>query len=285
MNARNHDFGVIIRKASKTFYISSLFFPKIIRHDVHILYSFLRISDDLVDSIPPKENEFLELKSQLSDSLDNKEIDNFYVKAFSDLTKRKGIDRKVIYDYLDVQEIDLKKRSYSSYEELDRFIYGVAGVVGLMMAKVMGLKEESFPGAIKLASAMQNVNIIRDISEDLSASKVYLPQDELKIFGLQSELTKEESEKKQEEYASFIRFQLQRARSLLLEGRESFKYIPDNIVLPIKIVAEIYEDIINRISSEPHLIFEKKIKPSILTIIKISIKNYFYGKKLFRTSK
>lgn len=277
MNASNHNFGEIIRKASKTFYISSLFFPKSIRGDVHILYSFLRISDDLVDSVPPKEDEFLELKSQLSESLDNKEVSDFYVKAFSDLAKRKGIDRKVIYDYLDIQEMDLKKRSYSSYEELDRFIYGVAGVVGLMMAKVMDLKEESFPGAIKLASAMQNVNIIRDISEDLSASKVYLPQDELKKFGLQGELTKKESQKKPEEYVSFIRFQLERARGLLLEGKESFKYIPDNIVLPIRIVAEIYEDIINRIYSEPRLIFEKKMKPSILTILKISIKNYFYG--------
>ncbi len=277
MNASNHDFGETIRKASKTFYISSLFFPKNIRSDVHILYSFLRISDDLVDSVPPKEDEFLELKSQLSDSLNNKEVSNFFVKAFSDLAKRKGIDRKVIYDYLDVQEMDLKKRSYATYEELDKFIYGVAGVVGLMMAKVMDLKEKSFPGAIKLASAMQNVNIIRDISEDLAASKVYLPQDELKKFGLQGELTKEESEKKPGEYNSFIRFQLERARGLLLESKESFKFIPDNIVLPIKIVAEIYEDIINRISAKPHLIFQRKMKPSIFTILKISLKNYFYG--------
>jgi phytoene synthase len=275
MNSSNYDFSKIIKKASKTFYISSLFFPKNVRRDVHILYAFLRVSDDLVDSVPPQEEEFTKLKTELHQSLDGKKSNDSIIESFSDLVRRKGINQQVVFDYLDIQGMDLKKRSYSSYEELDKFIYGVAGVVGLMMAKVMSLKEESFSGAMKLASAMQNVNIIRDIAEDLSAGKVYLPQDELRKFNLPDKLSKEVVEKQPEEYSLFIKFQLDRAKSLLIESRESFKFIPDKIVLPIKIVAQIYEEVINRITAKPYLVFERKMKPSVWTIIKISFKNYF----------
>lgn len=280
MNCNNYDFARIIKKASKTFYFSSFFFPKSVRRDVHILYAFLRISDDLVDSIPPKEDEFIKLKQELSESLDNKRSEDIIIESFSDLVRRKGIERQTIFDYLDIQEMDIKKRLYYSYDELDQFIYGVAGVVGLMMSKIMNLPDKSFQGAMKLASAMQNVNIIRDIPEDLLAGKVYLPQDELKRFGLPSKLDAEVAKRNFKEYSLFIKFQLDRARGLLMEGRESFKFIPDNMILPIKIVADIYENVINQIEANPVLIFRKKMKPGIWTILKISLKNYFYEKKL-----
>lgn len=275
MGENNYNFAQVIKRASKTFYFSSLFFPKRVRRDVHILYAFLRISDDLVDSIPSKEDEFITLKKELLNSLIGIKSKDIIVESFSDLARRKGIDHQIIFDYLDVQEKDLKKKSYATYQELDRFIYGVAGVVGLMMAKVMDLKEASFSGAIKLAEAMQNVNIIRDIAEDLSAGKVYLPQDELKRFGLPNKLDKEDVEKNFEEYCRFIRFQLDRTKSLLTESRESFRFIPNNILKPIKIVADIYEEVINRIYADPALVFKKKMKPSIWTIVRLSFKNYF----------
>lgn len=280
MNYNNYDFSRIIKRASKTFYFSSFFFPKSVRRDVHILYAFLRISDDLVDSIPPKEDEFIKLKQELSESLDNKKSEDIIIESFSDLVRRKGIERRIIFDYLDVQEMDIKKRLYSSYDELDRFIYGVAGVVGLMMSKIMNLPDESFQGGMKLASAMQNVNIIRDIPEDLLAGKIYLPQDELKRYGLPGKLDAEVAKRNFKEYSLFIKFQLDRARGLLMDGRESFKFIPDNMILPIKIVADIYENVINQIEANPGLIFRKKMKPGIWTILKISLKNYFYEKKL-----
>lgn len=267
----------IIKKASKTFYISSLFFPKDIRQDVYVLYSFLRISDDLVDATPPNKTEFIKLKEELFKVLNGGATEDYYVEAFAELVVRKKIQHQIVNDYLRIQETDLVKKTYASYKELNEFIYGVAGVVGLMMARVMGLNEESFSGAMKLASAMQNVNIIRDISEDLSAGKIYLPQDELLKFGFKEKITKEDFLRSPERYSSFIRFQLDRAKKLLYEGRESFKFIPKRFILPIKIVADIYEDVINRIYLEPQLVFEKKMKPKLRTIIKISIKNYFYG--------
>lgn len=275
MNANNVNFTEIIRRASKTFYIASLFFPKKVRCDVHILYSFLRVSDDLVDAVPPRENDFRHLKAELEICLAGENSSNIFVAAFADLARRKGINREIIFDYLDVQELDLKKRAYASYEELDKFIYGVAGVVGLMMAKVMDLKEESFLGAIKLASAMQNVNIIRDIAEDLFAGKVYLPQDELRSFNLPDKLSAEVARRHPEAYEKFIKFQLERAQNLLTESRESFKFIPKRILLPIKIVADVYEDVIKRLASRPYSVFERKMRPKPWAIIKIALKNYF----------
>lgn len=275
MSANNFNFTKIIKNASKTFYIASLFFPKNIRHDVYVLYAFLRVSDDLVDSVPPKASEFKRLRKNLETSLAGKMSGDIIVDSFADLSIRRGIDKKTIFDYLDIQEIDLEKRSYDSYEELDKFIYGVAGVVGLMMAKIIGLREESFTGAMKLASAMQNVNIIRDISEDLLAGKIYLPQCELKNFGLPSSLSIAAANKYPEEYRKFINFQLSRARKLLTESRDSFRFIPQNSLLPIKIAADVYENVIKRISEDPLSIFYRKMKPKFWTIIKISLKNYF----------
>ncbi len=261
-----------IKKSSKTFYISSLFFPKKIRKDVYSLYTFLRISDDYVDSSPPDYESFSKLKNATINSLSGQQSGIAHIDSFAELINRRKIDHSFVMEYFKSQDIDLFKRSYESYEELCKFVYGVADVIGIFMSYVMCLPENAFDGAKKMGHAMQLVNIIRDISEDETSGKVFLPIDELDKFNLPKIITEEVSNNQNSEFISFIRFQLDRSKSILHESKESISYIPRRLKLSIKIVANIYESIIDEIYKDPTIIFRKKVKPSIFKIILISLK-------------
>lgn len=269
----NQVFADITKNASKTFYNSSLLFPKNIRDDVFILYSFVRIADDLIDSKPPKIKEFEEYRQQITDNYKGKTVSNLFVNAFGDLAKRKKIPFKLVQDFFEAQSRDAKTKNYKTYDDLLHFIYGVAEVIGLLMAHVMDLPKESHECARKLGRAMQLINIMRDIDEDRLLGKVYLPQDELKFFDLPAIITPEIVRLQPRAFSSLITFQSGRILDILDQSQEGFRFIPKNLLLPIKISADLYRQTIQKIAADPKVIFQKKVKPSKYRIVKTIIKN------------
>ena len=107
------------------------------------------------------------------------------LEALRDSVHRFGIPEQPFQDLISGMEMDLTKRRYESWAELDLYCYRVAGVVGLMMAPMLGCSEEWALGpAADLGRAMQLTNILRDVKEDLDRDRVYLPLQELAAFGL-----------------------------------------------------------------------------------------------------
>src|SRR5690606_4617491 len=94
-------------------------------------------------------------------------------------------------------------------EEVLEYIYGSAEVIGLMMAQVIGLPKESFEHAKYLGRAMQYINFIRDIAEDLELGRVYFPQSDLRSYGLEN-LTEEHVKQHPEQFTKLIQTQLDR---------------------------------------------------------------------------
>jgi len=267
MRHKSPDFALITRTASKTFYIASLLYPKEIREDIHILYAFLRISDDMVDA--PKVDVFSydEFKQETRKALAGESVSNPIIHAFADLIKRKKMDPILVWDYFASQDIDLRQRSYQTYTDLSKFVYGVAEVVGLYMAQIMGLHPESYPFARRLGEAMQLVNIARDIDEDTKAGKCYVPRDEQMQCSYTATLSKEYAYANPEKFAKLMRMQLDRARAFLDESREGLKYFPHRYLLPIMVSMDLYEYVIRSIYKNPLIVFDKKVRPSVVVII------------------
>ncbi|KAL8529105.1 hypothetical protein ACS0TY_006536 [Phlomoides rotata] len=101
------------------------------------------------------------------------------------------LDIKPFKDMIEGMRMDTRKDRYSNFEELYLYCYYVAGTVGLMSVPVMGIAPESsisdqtiYNGALSLGIGNQLTNILRDVGEDASRGRVYLPQDELAKFGL-----------------------------------------------------------------------------------------------------
>lgn len=268
-------FEAITYKASKTFHTTSLLFPKEVRNDVFILYSFLRTADDLIDSLPPQFEAFNNFKQMTLDMISGKKSNNEIIQTFGKLMKRKKIDQQLISSFFSSLELDFRSKQYETFEDLKKFTYGVSEVVGLLMAQVMELPKESHITARKLGLGMQLINILRDVEEDRLLGRVYIPQNELRNFHLPNQLTFSHVKNKQKEFTALIHFQLERIVEILDEGRKGFKYLPKNFILPISSAADLYYQTADKIKKDPFIIFEKKVKPNKLEISFVIFKNLF----------
>lgn len=275
------DFARITRKASKTFYAASLLFPKEIREDVFVLYTFLRRADDMIDHIPPQIQEYHDYKKMTYEAIAGRPISDEGLLAMGALYREKKLSRQYIDDFFRSLELDLKTHLYKTFDDLQEFTYGVAEVVGLLMSQVMNLPQKAYPAARSMGLAMQLVNIIRDIDEDHKNNRVYIPQEDLKRFGLPSQLTEEIINRYPDQYVGLIRYELRRALHLISEGRKGFQEIPHGYQLPIRISADIYTYYCSVFYKNPFIIFKKKFKPSYLTILYFIIKNsiFIHGRR------
>jgi phytoene synthase len=267
MSSQDPNFSEITRKASKTFYTASLLYPADVREDIHILYSFLRVSDDMVDAPKVDVSGYEAFKRETRKALAGEGVTNPIIRSFADLIKRRNMDSKLVWDYFTSQDIDLGQRSYQTYADLSKFVYGVAEVVGLYMAQIMGLHPESYPYARRLGEAMQLVNIARDIDEDTKAGKCYIPRDEQMQCSLTAILSKEHAYANPENFTKLMRMQLDRARTFLDESREGLRYFPNRYLLPIMVSMNLYEHVIRYIYKNPLIVFDKKVRPSLDVII------------------
>lgn len=256
----------IFRKGSKTYFYSSLFFPSSIREDVFVLYSFVRVVDDFVDHIPQQKKQFYAFKNEYLKAVKGTASKNIIIQGFVDLCQRKQIKKVWVDSFFDAMEADLTKKNYQTIQELEKYIYGSAEVIGLIMAKIMDLPKASYPVARKFAKTMQLCNFIRDIDEDYSLGRTYLPKTELAKFGL-TKLSPDTAAKTPVKFNNFINYQINRYFKWNKQAKSGYKYLPFQFLIPIKTANDLYEWTLKEIQKDPQIVFSKKIKPSVSRII------------------
>ena len=170
MNTKNY-----LSIYAKSFNWSGFFLPKKIYYKCSVLYDFCRTLDNIAD-----QNKDLEIKKkelvQFRNKFEQKNQEDRVIKNMWDLMNEKNISKKIVEDLFDGINSDLKKEvKIDTEKELLIYSYRVAGTVGLMMAKIFGVKKkESLQRAIDLGIAMQLTNIARDVVEDEKKNRVYL---------------------------------------------------------------------------------------------------------------
>ena len=248
----------IFKKGSKTFYTASRFFPKEIRQDVSILYAFVRVADDYVDQIPQDKSGFLNYRKLTNQAFRAGSSTNNIINDFVILSKKYKFEKKWVDTFLDAMESDIHKKKYNTYKELENYMYGSAEVIGLMMARILKLPKKADSAARLQGKAMQLINFIRDIKEDLTLKRQYIPQEDLRRFGIKS-LTNNINE---QSFKKLVEFQIERYRQIQNDASKGFKYIPFIKRIPITTAASIYEWTANKIEENPQIVFKQKIKPS-----------------------
>lgn len=254
------------KRGSRTYFYSTLFFPPSIREDVFKLYSFVRVADDLVDQVPQNEDGFYSFKDIYRSALKGNLTGDVVIDSFVELSKRKRFDPQWADSFLNSMEMDLHKNEYATLKELKPYLYGSAEVIGLFMSRIMDLPTSAYNYAMSLGRAMQYINFIRDINEDLKLGRTYLPTEEIRDFCLNS-LERNEVTSKTKEFQRFISFQIDRYIKWQNEAEEGFTYIPKKYLLPIKTASDMYAFTAKVITSTPLIVYSKKVKPSIPRII------------------
>ena len=168
----------LISKHAKSFSWAGFFLSKETFRKCSVLYDFCRTIDDLADKdgyLDIKINNFLKFKSEFK----NKNFSNNIIKNIHKLLEEEGISHQIVNDLFDGVESDLKNEvNLKSKKDLLIYSYQVAGTVGLMMAKILKVKDQqSLKGAVDLGVAMQLTNITRDVVEDKKRNRAYIKDD------------------------------------------------------------------------------------------------------------
>ena len=172
----------VTKKYSTSFYAGVHALDKKIRDDVHAIYGFVRFADEIVDTFHEFDKKLLlqEFKEDTYKALDRGISMNPILNSFQASVNKYQIDRALIDQFLHSMEMDLNPIDYeqTTYEE---YILGSAEVVGLMCLKIFVYGDEAEyqklkPYAMKLGSAFQKINFLRDYSADYhELGRLYFP--------------------------------------------------------------------------------------------------------------
>lgn len=266
----------IFKKGSKTFFYSSFFFPKKVKEEVSILYAFVRVADDFVDNVPAFREEFFNFKNLYYQALNGRPSRDNVIDDFVALQKKYSFKQDWVDAFLLAMESDLGVQKLKTIEESEKYMYGSASVVGLMMCKILGIKEEAYFYADKLGQAFQYINFIRDIDEDNSLNRQYLPEENLRKYNLEN-LREDYIRQNQDNFVKFLRGKLEYFYKLVNEAKKGFHFIPRRYRIPIEIATNLCLYTAKVIYKNPLVVYDKKVKPKMSRIfmeaLKVLIKN------------
>ena len=216
----------LLEKHAKSFYWASFFLSKETFKKCSSLYNFCRTLDDIVDDddkLEIKKDNFLKFKKNFL----NKDLNNPIIEEMWSIINNDKISEKVVIDLFNGVETDLEEKvQINSKKELLVYSYRVAGTVGLMMSKILKVKnKEAFKGAVDLGIAMQLTNIARDVCEDKDRNRQYIKPD----FSAIKETINESQIFYQKSFSSISSIPL-RSRFSVIVARRVYKKIGDYIL-------------------------------------------------------
>lgn len=177
----------------RTYFLATRLLTPAQRPAVHALYGFARWVDDIVDdtdesrTVRDRQQAVDRLDHELRDGLREGRSEHPILAALVDTVARHRIDPALFTDFMASMRMDLTVRSYPTRAALDAYIHGSAAVIGLQLLPVLGTVcpvGEAEPYAAALGGAFQLTNFLRDVGEDLDRGRVYLPLEELALFGV-----------------------------------------------------------------------------------------------------
>jgi phytoene synthase len=174
----------------RTYFLATRLLPADSRPAVHALYGFARLADEIVDNAVAPGDPALALdtlEKALTEALVGSLPAHPVLMALVDTVRRHDIEETLFTEFLASMRMDLTVTSYATFADLAEYVHGSAGVIGLQMLPVLGTvgpRAEAAPYAAALGEAFQLTNFLRDIGEDLDRGRLYLPTEELAVFGV-----------------------------------------------------------------------------------------------------
>ena len=253
----------------KTYYLATKLLPMAKRPYVHALYGFARYADDIVDdltaSLGPDERatRFSAWSEDFVTDLDWGESGDPVGRAVIDTIQRWGIPQSYFADFLDSMRTDLTVTEYATFDELSKYVWGSAAVIGLQMLPILGRSDESIgweviePYATDLGIAFQLTNFLRDIAEDLRRGRVYLPQESLYTFGVDRERLLRG--KVDEPIRNLLAFEIARTRDFYRRAAPGIDLVQATSRHCLRTAFTLYSGILDEIERADYDVFSRRV--------------------------
>ena len=177
----------LTRKSRSNFFYAFLCLPRPQREAIYAVYAFCRIVDDAVDMGHDRAAQRKELerwRGEIALVFEGRP-EHPAAQRLQEAVRLFRIPREALNEIIAGVEMDLDRSTYETFEELYPYCYRVASAVGLCCIEIFGYTDtRARDYAVDLGVALQLTNIMRDVEPDAQAGRVYLPQQELKRFGV-----------------------------------------------------------------------------------------------------
>lgn len=257
----------IAKESGSNFYFSFFFLSKEKRDGIMTVYAFSRLVDDAVDEASDVAKARLEIglwRKRVESCYGQKDAlaDHPLLPELSSTIRRFGIPRKYFDDLLTGMEMDLVRKRYSTFSELEDYCYHVAGTIGLLCNHLFGFPDDQSAKehAVLLGKAFQITNILRDLGSDAQRGRIYIPREDYEHFGLS-----EENFLKGETSTSFLNlmhFEAERAEAFFRKASETLPDSKGRKLVPARIMSRFYRRILKKLQKENFPVFRKKISLS-----------------------
>lgn len=190
------------------------------RNAITVLYAFCRELDDVVDGCTDPNVAQITLNwwhSDLEKVFNNEMPEHPVHQALKDIRASFDLPKNEFEALIDGMQMDLEQARYGSFDELKLYCHRVAGVVGRLIARILGFSNpKTLEYADKMGLALQLTNIIRDVGEDARQGRIYLPIEEMQKFDVPANVIMQC--KSTDNFAKLMQFQVDRARETYREA-------------------------------------------------------------------
>ena len=254
----------IARASASNFYYAFFMLPQAKRDALCALYAFMRLVDDVSDTIgsaADKQRGLSRWRAALDAAAAGDVSSHPILPAFADTIERFRIPPRYFHDLISGAEMDLTVGEYATFDRLREYCYRVAGTVGLTCLHVFGFDDPHAPDlAEKLGIAFQLTNILRDVHSDHEMGRVYLPVEDLEQFNVRPEalargpLTPE--------MRGLLEFEAARAWNFYREGVGLIPLVHADARAALWALARIYSSLLRRIEARGYDVFSERVRLS-----------------------
>jgi len=252
----------VARRRAKNFYYSFVLLPRQQSDAMCALYAFMRYSDDLSDEPGASREAMEQWRCALVDALAGKFDAYAAWPAFFDTVERYHIPHEYLFQMIEGVTSDLEPHALRTFDELYRYCYQVASVVGLCTIHILGFRSPEAPAlAEKCGVAFQLTNILRDVREDAARGRVYLPAEDLQRFGVDpSDLCRRPLDGA---FTRLMEFETARARAYYRESQPLISLVDRRGRSALRALIGIYSRLLARIEERHFDVCTQRVSLSV----------------------
>jgi phytoene synthase len=242
------------RTRARNFYYSFLLLSREQREAMCAIYAFMRYCDDISEGEGASREGIERWRQDLDCALEGRYGSNLLWPAFHDTVHRYHIPREYFYEMIDGVSSDLQPKQLQTFDELYRYCYQVASVVGLTIIHIFGFESsDALVLAEKCGIAFQLTNILRDVREDRENGRIYLPEEDIRKFGADLGVH-------DERFVKLMSFEAARARAYYDESRPLIALVHKRSRPSLWALIEIYRRLLTRIEGSKFNVLAQRIR-------------------------
>jgi phytoene synthase len=268
----------VAHKHGANFSVGFRFLPKVKRRAVYAAYAYCRLADDIADegltadseqltgSHSPVSGQLSAVSSSHQLDLWQRELDACYAGspshaitiALADSLQHFAIPKSAFVALIDGCRQDVVKTRYETFDELLHYCELVAASISDISLAIFGYRTDAaIEHGRNLSTALQLTNVTRDVGDDLARDRVYLPQEDLRRFGVSERdlFARRESEAMR----SLIDFQIARAESYFVAAEPLLDELDFDARFPVVLMGGIYATVLSKLRKDPLIVIRKRL--------------------------